>query len=390
MTDKSSRILLLDIIRGVALLGILLVNMRTFHSPDFLKNYYGITTTYHGADHFLSLFYQLFIQMKFYPIFAFLFGLGFYLFIMKTNGLSLFIKRMIFLLMIGLIHLIFLWYGDILHLYAVTGLLLLFFHKLSSKKILYWSFAFLTLYHVLLGASVFLPTDSGFDQHLIMKKIDTYSIIYEDATYKEWLFYRIKIEVIPILTQLPIAMVPILGMFLLGLYAGKQKLFVYNDSNRLQIKTLCKWSFLMSLPIIFANGLILSDLNISPVWEALTHFLTSLSGITLCIFYMSSLYLLIEHTTFKKRFIPFSYVGRMALTNYLLQTIVSLCFFRVFHLYEKINLVEGTFFSFLLFSSQVLFSYFWLTYFQIGPVEWLWRSFTYGKFVPFKKVKQRS
>jgi uncharacterized protein len=136
--------------------------------------------------------------------------------------------------------------------------------------------------------------------------------------------------------------------------------------------------------------LILSDLNISPVWEVLTHFLTSLSGITLCIFYMSSLYLLIEHTTFKKRFIPFSYVGRMALTNYLLQTIVSLCFFRVFHLYEKINLVEGTFFSFLLFSSQVLFSYFWLTYFQIGPVEWLWRSFTYGKFVPFKKAKQRS
>jgi uncharacterized protein len=390
MADKSSRILLLDIIRGFALLGILLVNMRTFHSPDFLKTYYGITSTYHGPDHYLSLFYQLFIQMKFYPIFAFLFGLGFYLFIMKTNGLALFIKRMIFLLLIGLFHLVFLWYGDILHLYAVTGLLLIFFHKLSSKKILYWAFAFLTFYHALLGASVFLPADSGNDPKLIMEKIDTYVTIYEEASYKEWLLYRIKIEVLPILTQLPIAMVPILGMFLLGLYAGKQKLYVYNDTNRLQIKIWCKWGFLSSLPIILANGLIISDFSITPRWEALTHFLTSLSGMTLCVFYMSSLYLLIEHTKFKKLFIAFSYVGRMALTNYLLQTIVSLGFYRVFHLYEKINLVDGTFISILLFSSQVLFSYFWLTYFQNGPVEWLWRSFTYGKFVPFKKAKQRS
>ncbi|MBO1512161.1 DUF418 domain-containing protein [Metabacillus bambusae] len=390
MADKSSRILLLDIIRGFALLGILLVNMPTFHSPDFLKTYYGITSTYHGPDHFLSLFYQLFIQMKFYPIFAFLFGLGFYLFIKKTNGLDLFIKRMNLLLMIGLFHLIFLWYGDILHLYAVTGLLLIFFHKLSSKKILYWAFTLLTFYHVLLGASVFLPTDNSTDPKVIMKKIDIYSTIYEDASYKEWLLYRIKIEVIPILTQLPIAMIPILGMFLLGLYAGKQKLFVYNDLNRLQIKIWCKWSFLISLPIILANGLIMSGFSISPVWEALTHFLTSLSGITLCIFYMSSLYLLLEHTTFKKRFIPFSYVGRMALTNYLFQTIVSLGFYRGFHLYEKINLVEGAVISILLFSSQLLFSYYWLTYFHNGPVEWLWRSFTYGKFVPFKKAKQRS
>ncbi|MGM0875302.1 MAG: DUF418 domain-containing protein [Bacillota bacterium] len=391
MTTKSRRILLLDIIRGIALLGILLVNMRSFHSPDFIETYYGIHPQYQGIDTMIDRFFQLFIQMKFYPIFAFLFGLGFYIFIMKSKSTTIFIKRMICLFIFGLFHLVFLWYGDILHTYAVCGLLLIFFQKLPSRQILYWAVAFLTLYHLLLSASVFIPVHSSIDSEFISHKVSEYTAIYKEAPYIEWIFYRINIEVLPILYQLPIAMMPILGSFLLGLYAGRKKLYIHNNKNIDQIKAWCKWSLMISTPLVLANGLIMSSLiTIGQVEQGLTHLLTSVSGISLSIFYLSSLFLLTAHSKIVKLLIPFSYVGQMALTNYLLQTIVSVTFVRFFDLYEKISLVEGTFISLLIFSAQLLSSYFWLVYFQNGPAEWLWRSLTNGKFPLIKRNRKFS
>jgi uncharacterized protein len=293
---------------------------------------------------------------------------------------------MICLFIFGLIHLVFLWYGDILHIYAVCGLLLIFFQKLPSRQILYWAVAFLTLYHLLLGVSLLIPVNSSIDSEFISHKVSEYTTIYKEAPYIEWIVYRINIEVLPILCQLPIAMIPVLGLFLLGLYAGKQKLYIHNNTNLIQIKAWWKSSLMISMPIVVANGLIMSSLiTIGQVEQGLTHLLTSVSGISLSIFYMSSLFILTAHTKIVKLFIPFSYIGQMALTNYLLQTIVSVSFVRFFDLYERISLVEGIFISLIIFSAQLLISYYWLAYFQNGPGEWLWRSLTYGKFVPFRK-----
>ncbi|KKI90202.1 hypothetical protein WQ54_19630 [Bacillus sp. SA1-12] len=384
MNDHQNRIQLIDIIRGFALFGILLVNMQSFYSPEFIEMYYGKTKTYYGLELILALFFQLFIQMKFYPIFSFLFGVGFYFYYNKTNGINLFIRRLLILLMFGLFHLVFIWYGDILHLYALTGLFLIFFHKLSNRSIIYWAFFFIVLYHVLLGASIFyIPNEAQFNKHLFENIVLEYTSVYMEASYPEWLLYRLKIEILPILLQIPFAMIPVLGMFLLGLYTGKKQLYVHNENNDFQIKRIWTWSFIFSIPFLVVNGIILtSTFSLGLSAEGLSQFLTSISGIIMSILYMSSFYFLTKKT---RALFLFRFIGKMALTNYLLQSIICISFYRFFHLYGEIGLLQGTLFSFILFSGQLLFSYYWLIYFHHGPFEWLWRCFTYGKLVPFKR-----
>jgi uncharacterized protein len=231
-----------------------------------------------------------------------------------------------------------------------------------------------------------MPVQTPNNSEYISNKVTEYIKIYMEAPYVEWLLYRFHTEVLPILYQLPLTMIPILGSFLLGLYAGKKNLYDQNEKNLQFVKSCWKWSFIISTPIVILNSFILStSIHNVRIEQGLSHFLTSVSGLSLSIFYMASLFILISNTNILKFFIPFRFVGQMALTNYLLQSIVSIGLYRLFHLYMKISLVEGTIISLIIFCVQLVFSYYWLTYFHNGPAEWLWRSFTYGKLMPFKK-----
>ncbi|MEZ2661639.1 DUF418 domain-containing protein, partial [Aneurinibacillus aneurinilyticus] len=148
--SKGERMITLDIIRGFALLGIFLVNMPTFHSPDFIRQLYDLPQNLSSVDKVVNLFFSLFIQTKFYTIFSFLFGLGFYVFMnrVEQKGLKvyrLFSRRLLILFLFGFLHLIFLWYGDVLHAYAIVGFALSLFYKRSNKVILGWAFGLLFL-----------------------------------------------------------------------------------------------------------------------------------------------------------------------------------------------------------------------------------------------------
>lgn len=151
---------MLDVIRGFALFGILLVNMPAFHSPNFINQLYSVDVPYGGLDAVVYAFLQLFVQVKFFTIFSFLFGVGFYLFMKRAEakGLrmkSLFFRRASILLIIGLLHLIFLWFGDILHLYAVGGFLLVAFYNRMPKTLIKWAFSLLAIYLALLSMTFF-------------------------------------------------------------------------------------------------------------------------------------------------------------------------------------------------------------------------------------------
>lgn len=126
--QQNARIYSLDIIRGIAILCILFANLPTMTGLDPFNQ-----AGYSGTDKVIRLLIDLFIQAKFYTIFAFLFGVGFYIFIKnaEAKGYSmykLFSRRLCILLLFGLLHFIFLWYGDILHAYALAGFILLFFY----------------------------------------------------------------------------------------------------------------------------------------------------------------------------------------------------------------------------------------------------------------------
>ncbi|WP_175639533.1 DUF418 domain-containing protein [Metabacillus schmidteae] len=376
---EQKRILIVDIIRGLALFGILLMNMRSFNSPEFIESMYGITPNFKELDKIIHNFYGIFVHMKFYPIFSFLFGLSFYLFLRKGFDVILFTRRMLILFIIGVIHLIFIWYGDILHVYALISIFLLLFYKVNSKGILYWAAALLTIYHLLLSWSTFFSTHSPLEQGEFYEMLSNYNAIYQEAPYIDWVLYRFDIEVIRVLFQFPFTFVPVLAWFLLGLYVGKEGLFERTSSNIVRVKRWWRISLFVSF------GFLILRLFAHIYLPSSIYLLTSVSGIGMAILYITSIYVFFDHSFVKTVFYPLRYVGRMSLSNYLFQSIFLISFVRVFNLYNNISLSEGLIISIFVFLFQLIISKYWLSYFYQGPIEWIWRSISLKKISPFIK-----
>lgn len=397
--SAKERIVSIDIIRGFALLGIFLVNMPTYHSPDFMTQIYGMDKEYTGIDYWIDLFFQLFIQTKFYTIFSFLFGLGFYIFMNRAEqkGLQterLFARRIAALLLFGAVHLVLLWFGDILHTYAVAGILLLFFYKRKNKTLLIWAFSLLFIIHALMSIQLVLPSSmleemKAANEQSYSDKLPEYMDVYEHADYLEWVSYRWDTEIIRILSNLSVTMIPVFAMFLFGLYAGRMGLFQADTPHLRFIKKTQLTVFLLSIPLLALLAVLKLDvLNAGIYKEAAVQLFTSLSGLTLCFFYISSLVLLLRNKQWQKRLRPLGFVGQMALTNYLSQTVVCTFLFVGLGFYGKVSLATGTVICLVIYTLQVIFSYMWLKKYRFGPLEWLWRSFTYGQFQPMKQNQE--
>lgn len=398
--SASERITVIDIIRGFAILGIFLVNMPSYHSPDLFVDLYG---KYSGLDEIIRLLFDMFIQGKFYTIFSFLFGLGFFIFMKRAEekGLPasrLFIRRLFVLLLFGIFHLMLLWYGDILHTYALAGFLLLFFHKRTNKLILGWAFGLLIVMSILFSLALLSSGQPGTseqqeyfqEQRMAEQKMAKEAIsVYNDGSFTEWLQFRWTHEIPLVLVYMPIPVFSVLPLFLFGFYAGRKGIFQYPAKHEGLIKKVWWASLLLSLPLVTMIPLIHWDLiQFSASKSVANYVFVQLSGYTLFLFYMSSIVLLVRQDLWKKIFYPFSYVGRMALTNYLWQTIFSLAIFLPFHLYGKVSLAAGLLICLIIYPLQVIVSRFWLKHYRFGPFEWLWRSITYGKIQSMKKERK--
>lgn len=217
---QGERIHSIDIIRGIAVLGIFLVNWPIIAGVDSRD----ITGIYEGIDSYIRLFYDMFIQTKFYTIFSFLFGLGFYIFMNRAEAKTdrpktLFVRRLLILLLFGFLHYVLLWDGDILHTYAITGFFLFLFYKRKTRTILIWSIVLLSFMQLftLLGSLVMLlvPVDE-LGLSIAIMPLENWGLQITDRFYS---FYSEAIS------NSLIMLSETLGLFLLGLYAGKKDIF---------------------------------------------------------------------------------------------------------------------------------------------------------------------
>jgi uncharacterized protein len=396
ITGKD-RIKTIDIIRGFALFGIFLVNMPAFHSPVFMKSFYTQGVEYSGVDYWVDVFFSLFVEMKFFTIFSFLFGLGFFIFMSRAEEKSLgvkalYLRRIFALFLFGVIHVIALWFGDILHTYAVAGLFLLFFYKRKIKTILIWAFSLLVVLNLLFSLSLFMPNEmviameetnaQGFEENLV-----EYVEIYTQAGFLEWVSYRFETEVGFVASNLIPALIPVFAMFLFGLAAGKAGVFHQVNNHLRLLKNVRLLTFLISIPLVIMLALLKLDiLDFGFKQLFAIQLFKSLTGTSLCFFYISTLTLMLRKENWQKILRPLGSAGQMALTNYLMQTIVSVLIFVGFGFYGKVSLVTGTILCVVIFALQMMFSTFWLKKFRFGPFEWLWRSFTYMKVQKLKRV----
>jgi uncharacterized protein len=399
-TDRTH---LLDALRGFALFGVVWSNyaglsLWMFMSPEARADLPGA-----GLDDALEAFHAILIDGKFYSIFSLLFGIGFGFFLAKGNdGLLRFYRRMLILLLIGWLHLRFVWAGDILFLYAVLGLLLPLFRGLGDRALLICAAA-LVLSPIAIDAGVVL-TGMRFDPvRPVLGLLEASDARFGNSTveafvalpdggWKElmhanergWLFRFVHLIES---NRLP----KVLGLFLFGLWVSRHKLFVDVDAHASLLKRLCIAGFALGLP--FSVLLWWSDGHVGYPPEASSLVRTTsyaLSVVPLAMAFAGGFALLWRSEAWQQRLLVLAPMGRMALTNYLMQTIIAMALFYGVGLgwgtHVSAVIFEG--FALLVFIVQVAWSRWWLARFHFGPFEWLWRSLTYGQVMPMRKAAQ--
>ncbi|WP_246938660.1 DUF418 domain-containing protein [Bacillus pinisoli] len=384
--SEKERILSIDVMRGFAILGIFLVNMASFHSPAL---YIGSNRELQGIDLWTVNVIDFFAQASFYTLFSFLFGFGMIIFLdrAKEKGTAykrLFVRRLFVLFVIGCIHAFLIWHGDILITYALFGGILLLFYKVKPKALLVTGLSILLIPALLLSAllvllTIFSPEDAQMpkDEVAIEQSIQHYKYgSYLEVTTQRMTDYfyvnNVESAVFLLITLLP--------LFLLGAYVAKSKWF--SESRKYKKAIWVTWT------ISFVIGIPMKLLPYVTTKNIVTEYLQdAIGGPALALFYATSIVLLMETKSMRKVLQPFSYVGRLSLSNYLLQSVVCTTIFYGygFGFYGDISHFHAFLLTVGIFIIQIFISNLWLQRFKYGPVEWVWRSLTYGKRQPFKR-----
>ncbi|MBD0255632.1 MAG: DUF418 domain-containing protein [Cytophagales bacterium] len=354
--------------------------------------------TSHPADQVLMALSGIFFQGKFYTIFSFLFGLSFALQLTgaarrEGHFLVRYGWRLLLLGAIGLLHHIH-WRGDILSIYAGLGFALLPFRNIPDKWLV--AVALLLVLNVparltdgyrVLAAPV-PPTASAPAGDAVQAAAERYYDLIKHGSYGQTLrenFYAFRQKMAFQVDSGRLYMT--LGFFLLGLYAGRRRFFESFDTHKSFFRKLCRYSGFATLALIAAALLLflvirLPENGYTPLLGGLI-FDTGNAALTL--FYLAGVTLLFGKPTWAKKLAVLAPVGRMGLTNYLLQTVIGLVLFQGYalNLMGEIGVAFSSALALPVFALQVQYSKWWLARFRYGPLEWLWRSGTYLQRQPF-------
>lgn len=394
--QSKERYILLDALRGLALFGICLANFPEFSLYTFLNSEVVSEMSTAGVDRIIRYLQYIFIDGKFYTLFSLLFGIGFSIIISNAvrkhaNGFRIFYRRMGILLIIGFLHLMFIWSGDILMLYALVGIFLPLFRKMSDRGLLIASAAFLLLpvgLDAWVAVSGVNPSASviSAQQYFCMKygiTDDNFGYWLRDAnTYAD--VFKFLIQGAFVRMQEFIdgnRLFKVMGLFLLGFYIGRKRLYARLDENKPLLKRIFILGSIIGLPasVLYAW----SALNGHP-WGLAGHsFLYTISVFPLGLAYVAgiSLWYIRHSESWFFRLLAAS--GRMALTNYIGQSVWGMIIFYGigFGWGADTGLVYVILVAVGVYFIEIIFSHLWLRYCQFGPLEWIWRMLTYGKII---------
>lgn len=367
----NTRIQVADALRGIAVIGIILI-----HSCEHFNLYWSGLGFERAEIPLLEKpvedFMWWFFAGKMYTIFALLFGLSYY--VQSDNQAQKgkdftgrFTWRMILLFAIGMFNTSF-YNGDVLVLYSLLGLLMPWLGKLSSKVLL-CIFIFLIIqpieiFGLISGTPLHIdPSIWETGMYPVLESggfVDSLaaSLRYGQPVTLAWYFNNGRI------TQT-------LAMFILGMLLGRKRLFYNEGNNRKVWGAILAASLLAALLLFNLKGKAGSPLSMAvSLWYNFAHTMALVSAVVLC-WYRS--------LRFRNVFSKFSAIGRMSMTNYLLQSILgSMLFYNWgFGLYREIGMVYGLIAGIGIVTVQYLFSYFWLRHFTNGPAEWVWKRLTW-------------
>jgi uncharacterized protein len=419
-TAPGERIPTLDVLRGFALLGIALVNVEFFSRPLQDINAPGIDPATSGADYFVEWLTYFFVQGKFWTMFALLFGMGFTVMIDRADRagrpfVPAYLRRSLALLGIGLVHTVLIWSGDILVSYAVGALLLLLARQvrrawlrrsrgrepepMTASRMGGWGAALygLPLVVILLAGmldsppSTSQPTRAQTEHatRVAEKAVQRANAVeaYSRGSFADAVDQRI-VDTVWQMGTLPIATFWVIGLFLIG--------GALLRSGAISSPQAClHWLGPMrnvGLPLGFVAMAISTWLGTASPNEELSF----REAVQVVLFLVASLVLALAYGATLVMALPGSAgrwlkdwlapAGRMALSNYLMQSLIGTLLFYGYGLalWGQVGRAWQAVGVLAVFALQMLGSRWWLARFRYGPLEWAWRCITYGRAVPIR------
>jgi uncharacterized protein len=401
------RIEILDVLRGLAVCGILIGNMQWFSGYGMMPA--ALARQSPLVDQVTHFLVHVFVEGKFYSIFSFLFGFGFALQIARAEErgdikASLFKRRLFWLLVIGVLHAYLLWAGDILSIYAVMGFLLILFRKKANGALLKWACVLLVipiLTYILLYILFvsFAPADAvakldagqiGFWSETVRKvQQSNYLQIITDFNLK-YIVGRYATVIFEM--RLP----KLLAMFLLGSYAYRRGFFQNLPSHRPFIRRVLIYGLILGLigNVAFA-AFAGTEAVLPPSPAGIVGVITYAFAVPALALGLIALVAMLWQqapaSNARRLLASLAPVGRMALTNYLLQTVICVFIFYGygFGLFGRVGATKATLIALTIFLFQILMSSLWLKYFSYGPMEWIWRQLTYRRRIDLRSQSGR-
>jgi uncharacterized protein len=389
-TPTRERIQALDVLRGVAVGGILFANVLVFFGVFILPPDRAAALPTMAGDSVALFLERVFVEGKFYSVFSLLFGIGFGVQLARGGnaGLPRFKRRLRILLAIGAIHAFLIWGGDILMLYALLGFTMPWFARQSNRKLVRWTVILLAvptvLYVVALAVWTLVgsgaaqtPPGSGLPPNIlaIFEALGRGGV--KDAFIGNLIFLAGRWADLFATVRFP----KVLGMFVLGLWTVRTGLALSPSGHR---TSLVRWSLLgcgVGLPANVIAAWAFQH------WPYLPPSVGALLGVAmqgvgvplLALGYAATIGLLVVDG---RRFVTvFAPAGRMALTNYLMQSIicVGLSYGFGLALWWRIGASTAMAIAGAIVVLQIPLSAWWLSRFRFGPIEWIWRRLTYGR-----------
>ncbi|GAA0540085.1 DUF418 domain-containing protein [Halorubrum ejinorense] len=390
-TPPSERITSLDALRGFALLGILVINIRVFSMPEATllnPNVYGDFT---GANYWTWFVGHVFAQSKFITVFSALFGAGVLLFIESKedkgqDAARLHLRRTAVLIAIGLLHAYLLWYGDILVTYGLCGLFLLFVRDLDARRLAGLAGIFLLFVPAIeLFAAVSIGGEAIAGQWMPAET----AIRQEVAAYRGGWLEQMSHRVDSSLQRQTSGFIGasfwrVGGVMLLGMALYRWGVLTGERSTRFYRRLVAGGVVGVAVVVAGVAYIEANDWSAGAAlfWRQFNYVGSLLvaggyvGGVTLFVRWRGEGFVTTALTA----------VGRTAFTNYLLQTVIATTIFygHGLRLFGYVSRVEAIGIVVAVWAVQIPLSVVWLRYFRFGPVEWAWRTLTYGEAQPMR------
>lgn len=348
-----------------------------------------------GAIQAIALFILAnFFFSKFFVIFSLLFGMGVALQIAKSKSdgqfsNAFFLRRIGSLFVFGLAHTLFLWSGDILHIYGFFVFFLLFFFRFSTRTVLWLAILiFLFPFYHILFVEVIEWVEFDYEAPLSTLSREELLELKHNGSYLSGIRLRLK-EYLFVMSFVYSGIAPTaLAMMLLGGYLVKKGFLEIISSwvDRTKVYLFISAFALLIYRFVLLYWVVPTfDIQFGSAASIILMTFFSLSDLSLSLLFLWIIAALMRSVKWQKILSPLSYVGRTALSNYILQSVLGYLIMRTFNGYEYFSAASCIALVVLIFSFQMVLSKFWLSRFKFGPLEWLWRCVSYKRFLTIRK-----